>query len=65
MSSNVDLYFIVISGVNVSSCLLVIISNNIVNVNFEGYVCEWMVFINELLGGVGKVIIEWIIDKFV
>ncbi|MCP4232914.1 MAG: flagellar biosynthesis protein FlgK, partial [Aestuariibacter sp.] len=64
MSSNVDLYSIATSGVNASSRLLATTSNNIANVNSEGYVRERTVFTNELLGGVGKATTERIIDKF-
>ncbi len=64
MSSNVDLYSIATSGVNASSRLLATTSNNIANVNSEGYVRERTVFTNELLGGVGKATTERVIDKF-
>ncbi|TPV61988.1 flagellar hook-associated protein FlgK [Aestuariibacter sp. GS-14] len=64
MSSNVDLYSIATSGVNASSRLLATTSNNIANVNSEGYVRERTVFTNEILGGVGKATTERVIDVF-
>ncbi|GGF52137.1 flagellar hook-associated protein FlgK [Alteromonas lipolytica] len=64
MSSNIDLYSIATSGVNASSRLLSTTSNNIANVNSEGYVRERTVFINELTGGVGRASTERVVDKF-
>lgn len=64
MSSNIDLYSIATSGVNASSKLLATTSNNIANVNSEGYVREQAVFTNELVGGVGRGTTERIIDVF-
>lgn len=64
MSSNVDLYSIATSGVNASSRLLATTSNNIANVNSEGYVRERTSVSNELYGGVGRATTERVINQF-
>ncbi|MDY6928358.1 MAG: flagellar hook-associated protein FlgK [Pseudomonadota bacterium] len=64
MSANVDLFTIATSGVNASSKLLSTTSNNIANVNSEGYVRERSSVAHQLYGGVGRVTTERIIDQF-
>lgn len=64
MSGNVDLYSIATSGVNASSRLLATASNNIANVNSEGYVRERTSVTSELYGGVGRATTERVINQF-
>lgn len=64
MSGNVDLYSIATSGVNASSRLLSTASNNIANVNSEGYVRERTSVTSELYGGVGRATTERVINQF-
>jgi flagellar hook-associated protein 1 FlgK len=62
--NSVDLYSIATSGVNASSKLLQTTSNNIANVNSEGYVRERTVFASNNLSGVGQGSSERIINVF-
>ncbi|NVK57597.1 MAG: flagellar hook-associated protein FlgK [Alteromonadaceae bacterium] len=64
MSGSIDLYNIATGGINASNRLLATTSNNIANVNTEGYVRERTVFTNDLNVGVGRGTTERIIDKF-
>ena len=64
MIRNVDLFSIASSGVNASNKLLQTTSNNIANVNTDGYVRERTVFSNSLLEGVGQGTTERVIDVF-
>ncbi|RDV25032.1 flagellar hook-associated protein FlgK [Alteromonas aestuariivivens] len=59
-----DLFSIASSGVNASNQLLQTTSNNIANVNTEGFVRERTVFSNNLLGGVGAGTTERVINIF-
>ncbi|MEC7691399.1 MAG: flagellar hook-associated protein FlgK [Pseudomonadota bacterium] len=59
-----DLFNIANSGVTASSNLLNTTSNNIANVNTEGYVRERTVFESTILGGVGKGTTERVISIF-
>ncbi len=59
-----DLFNIANSGVTASSKLLNTTSNNIANVNTEGYVRERTVFESTILGGVGKGTTERVISIF-
>ena len=59
-----DLFNIATSGVNASSQLLNSTSNNIANVNTEGYVRERTVFESTTLGGVGRGTTERVISIF-
>lgn len=60
----VDLFSIASSGVNASNKLLQTTSNNIANVNTEGYVRERTEFSNTLLAGVGESTTSRVIDVF-
>ncbi|MDC8830445.1 flagellar hook-associated protein FlgK [Alteromonas gilva] len=64
MSTNIDLYNIATGGINASNRLLATTSNNIANVNTDGYIRERTVFTNDLNVGVGRGTTERIIDKF-
>lgn len=59
-----DLFNIAKSGVNASSQLLNTTSNNIANVNTDGYVREQTVFKSNTLGGVGQGTTERVISTF-
>ncbi len=60
----VDLFSIASSGVNASNQLLQTTSNNIANVNTDGYVRERTEFSNTLLAGVGQSTTERVVDVF-
>lgn len=64
MSGNVDLFSIATSGVNASSRLLSTASNNIANVNSDGYVRERTSVSSNLYGGVGQTTTERVINQF-
>lgn len=64
MVNNADLFSVATSGINASSQLLSTTSNNIANVNTEGYVREQTLFSNQLTGGVGPGHTERVIDVF-
>lgn len=64
MMRNVDLFTIATSGVNASNSLLQTTSNNIANVNTEGYVRERTTLENGLVGGVGDVNTERVLNVF-
>ena len=59
-----DLFTLANSGINASSQLLNTTSNNIVNVNTEGYVRERTVFESSNLGGVGQGSTERVLNTF-
>ncbi|MEP4889992.1 MAG: flagellar hook-associated protein FlgK [Aliiglaciecola sp.] len=59
-----DLYTIATSGVRASNQLLATTSNNIANVNSEGYVREQTTFESQLVGGVGRGTTERVLDTF-
>lgn len=59
-----DLFTIANSGVTASSKLLNTTSNNIANVNTEGYVRERTVFESSTMGGVGEATTERVISVF-
>ncbi|GAC15183.1 flagellar hook-associated protein FlgK [Aliiglaciecola lipolytica] len=59
-----DLYTIATSGVRASNQLLATTSNNIANVNSEGYVRERTTFDSQLVGGVGRGVTERVINTF-
>ncbi|WJG10556.1 flagellar hook-associated protein FlgK [Aliiglaciecola sp. LCG003] len=59
-----DLYSIATSGVRASNQLLTTTSNNIANVNTEGYVRERTSFTSQLIGGVGRGTTERVINTF-
>ncbi|MFA3790642.1 flagellar hook-associated protein FlgK [Aliiglaciecola sp. SL4] len=59
-----DLYTIATSGVRASNQLLATTSNNIANVNSEGYVREQTSFESQLVGGVGRGTTERVLDTF-
>ncbi|GAA0857133.1 FlgK family flagellar hook-associated protein [Aliiglaciecola litoralis] len=59
-----DLYTIATSGVRASNELLATTSNNIANVNSEGYVRERTTFESQLVGGVGRGKTERVINVF-
>ncbi|MBU3022160.1 flagellar hook-associated protein FlgK [Aestuariibacter sp. A3R04] len=59
-----DLFTIANSGVTASSKLLNTTSNNIANVNTEGYVRERTVFESNTMGGVGEASTERVISIF-
>ncbi|GAB2689861.1 FlgK family flagellar hook-associated protein [Aliiglaciecola aliphaticivorans] len=59
-----DLYTIATSGVRASNQLLATTSNNIANVNSEGYVRERTTFESQLVGGVGRGTTERVLDTF-
>ncbi|WP_083638598.1 flagellar hook-associated protein FlgK [Alteromonas pelagimontana] len=61
---SIDLFSIATSGVNASSKLLQTTSNNIANINTEGYVRERTTFANNALGGVGQSTTERVINVF-
>lgn len=64
MIRNVDLFTIASAGVNASNSLLQTTSNNIANVNTEGYVRERTTLQDGLVGGVGNVTTERVINVF-
>lgn len=59
-----DLYTIATSGVRASNQLLATTSNNIANVNTEGYVRERTSFESQLVGGVGRGSTERVLNTF-
>ncbi|TRY30917.1 flagellar hook-associated protein FlgK [Aliiglaciecola sp. M165] len=59
-----DLFTIATSGVRASNQLLSTTSNNIANVNTEGYVRERTTFESQLVGGVGRGMTERVINTF-
>ncbi len=59
-----DLFNIANSGITASNQLLNTTSNNIANVNTDGYVRERTVFENSTLGGVGRATTERVISIF-
>lgn len=60
----IDLFSIASSGVNASNKLLQTTSNNIANVNTEGYVREQTVFTNSNTQGAGRGTTERVINTF-
>lgn len=60
----IDLFSIASSGVNASNKLLETTSNNIANVNTDGFVREKTVFNNHLTTGVGKGTTERVVNTF-
>lgn len=64
MIRSADLYSIATSGVRSSNQLLETASNNIANVNTEGYVRERTSFQSQLTGGVGRGTTERVINVF-
>jgi flagellar hook-associated protein 1 FlgK len=64
MIHNTDLFSIAKTGINASSRLLNTTSNNIANVNSEGYVRERTSFTNQLVGGVDFGFTERVFDVF-
>ena len=64
MIRNTDLFNIATSGLNASNKLLNTTSNNIANVNTEGYVRERTEFKSQLVGGVGVGTTERVINTF-
>ena len=64
MIRTADLFSIATSGVKASDQLLATTSNNIANVNTEGYVRERTTFEAQLTGGVGRATTERIINVF-
>lgn len=59
-----DLFSIATSGIGASNQLLTTTSNNIANVNTEGYVRERTSFVAQLTGGVGESSTERVVDIF-
>lgn len=64
MIRSADLFSIATSGVRASNELLQTASNNIANVNTEGYVRERTSFTSQLVGGVGRGTTERVINTF-
>ncbi|MDM7860165.1 flagellar hook-associated protein FlgK [Alteromonas sp. ASW11-36] len=64
MIRNTDLFSIATSGINASNRLLNTTSNNIANVNTEGYVRERTEFKSQLVGGVDIGTTERVINQF-
>lgn len=64
MIRNTDLFSIATSGLNASNKLLNTTSNNIANVNTEGYVRERTEFKTQLVGGVGVGTTERVVNTF-
>ncbi|WP_026375643.1 flagellar hook-associated protein FlgK [Aestuariibacter salexigens] len=64
MIKSADLFSIATSGLNASNRLLDTASNNIANVNTEGYVRERTTFTSQLSGGVDGGVTERIISTF-
>ncbi|WP_018983448.1 flagellar hook-associated protein FlgK [Salinimonas chungwhensis] len=60
----IDLFSIASSGVNASNKLLQTTSNNIANVNTDGYVREQTIFTNDNVMGVGRGATERVINTF-
>ena len=61
---NVDLFTIASAGVNASNSLLQTTSNNIANVNTEGYVRERTTLQDGLVGGIGDINTERVLNVF-
>lgn len=59
-----DLFSVASSGIRASSRLLNTASNNIANVNTEGYVRERTTFDSQLIGGIGRGTTERVINLF-
>ncbi|MGQ8366364.1 flagellar hook-associated protein FlgK [Glaciecola sp. 1036] len=64
MIRNADLYTLATSGLNASSKLLATTSNNIANINSEGYVRERTQFTSRLNGGVDFGFTDRVLDVF-
>lgn len=64
MIRSADLFSIATSGIRASNKLLDTASNNIANINTEGYVRERTTFDAQLVGGVGRGVTERVINIF-
>jgi flagellar hook-associated protein 1 FlgK len=64
MIRTTDLFSMATSGLNASNKLLNTTSNNIANVNTEGYVRERTEFKTQLVGGVGVGTTERVVNTF-
>ena len=64
MIRSTDLFNVATSGLNASNKLLNTTSNNIANVNTEGYVRERTEFTSQLVGGVSVGTTERVINQF-